>query len=140
MDHPLVDLAPGADDNALALEMAQRIRENLVQSASKRRDFAALRGTVLIVAKDTAETLTMRFDHGRLTIHDASIGIPVLTFCANRQALWNLWNTPAKAWILHPKKAFDFVFKPVAGGDIKIYGLISHPRTLRLFSSICSPP
>lgn len=137
---PIIDLAPGADNNALAVELARRIQNNLTHSPKKRGHFASLRGTVLIVAKDTGETLTMRFNHGRLTIHDGTIGIPALTFCATREALWYLWNTPAKEWPLHPKNALNLVFKPVAGGDIKIYGLISHPRTLWFFSSICSPP
>lgn len=133
-------MAPGADENALAAELVRRIKENLAQSARRRSDFAALRGTVLVVAKDTGETITLRFDHGRLTLHDGTIGIPAITFCADRQVLWDLWNTPAAQWLRHPKGVYHLVFKPLVSGRLKIYGLYSRPRMVRTFAGLCAPP
>ena len=91
---PIIDLAPGAEENPVAVELADRIRRNLSGSPRKKADFRALRGSILMVAQDRGEALTLRFDHGRLTIHDGTVGIPAVTFCGDLDALRRLTDFP----------------------------------------------
>lgn len=144
---PIVDLAPGAEENALALELAERIREGLRASEAKRADFRALRASVLVVAQDLAESFTLRFDHGRLTIHDGNVGIPSVTFCGDAAALRRLSDLPLTRRLRLPlagpltregRETWLHLVGLMIQGDLKVYGLTSHPRTvfhlLRLLS------
>ncbi|WP_437675992.1 hypothetical protein [Sorangium sp. So ce131] len=133
---PIIDLAPGAEENPLAAHFYQLTREHLARDAKRAADFRALRGSVLVVAQDTGASLTMRFDHGRLTIHDGAIGIPSVTFCGDEQALYRLpeiafhrWPRIPKLGILHRRQSAPLreLSRLVAGGDLKVYGLFAHP-------------
>lgn len=130
---PIVDLAPGAEENALGLELAESIRKNLADPA-KRRSFAALRGAVLIVAQDLGDSLTLRFDHGRLTIHDGTVGIPTITFCADLETLRRLRDVSASRFfrLLSIGSARSLIAQ-ITRGDLQIYGLSAHPRMVVRF-------
>ncbi|MCK6590400.1 MAG: hypothetical protein HUU21_39605 [Polyangiaceae bacterium] len=136
---PILDLAPGADENPLAIELAERIRARLDTSRRKLRDFRAMRGTFLVVAEDTGESLTLRFDHGRLTIHDGAIGIPGVTFCAPRSVLLHLPDTSIGRLIRRPAAVWRNLIAPIAKGELKIYGLIASPRVVSSFLRLLSP-
>jgi hypothetical protein len=136
---PIIDLAPGADDNPLAVELGDRIRARLAQKSRKLTDFRALRGTIMVVAQDTAESLTLRFDHGRLTIHDGAIGIPAVTFCADRAVLQRLADMPLLRWLRLPVRAWSRLVAPLSRGELKIYGLVTHPRLVLTFLRLLSP-
>ncbi|HVY45269.1 MAG TPA: hypothetical protein VHB21_05290, partial [Minicystis sp.] len=99
---PLVDLGPGAEDNPLAVELAERIRQNLSERPAKAADFRALRGTVFVALSDTGESITLRFDHGRLTIHEGQVGVPMLTFCGDTADLRRLPDLPMTRWLRLP--------------------------------------
>jgi hypothetical protein len=143
---PIVDLAPGAEENALAVEMADRIRRN-VRDPAAARDFAALRASVLMVAQDLAESFTLRFDHGRLTVHDGGVGIPSVTFCGDADALRRLSDFPLSRLLRFPRlgpfspegRTTWLLLASLYTADFKVYGLVAHPRTvvilLRLLSS-----
>jgi hypothetical protein len=146
--NPLIDLAPGAEDNPVAVELAAVIRKNIVESPKKQADFRGLRGSVLLVAQDRGESLTLRFDLGRLTIHDGAVGIPSLTICGDLQALRSLADVPLTRWLRLPgtglfsrrdKGSFNELLTQYFQGNLKVYGLAAHPRTfvrlLRIFSS-----
>jgi hypothetical protein len=135
---PIVDLARGAEDNPLAQALADHVRE-AVARPDKRRDFRALRGSVLMVAQDTTESATLRFDLGRLTVHDGSVGIPTVTFCGDQAVLLALQDVPLTRFFRLPlpfprKSAGAAVVRDlaahVARGDLKIYGMLAHPRLL----------
>ena len=130
---PILDLAPGADENPLATELAERIRAQLGSNRRKLKEFRAMRGTFLVVAEDTGESLTLRFDHGRLTIHDGAIGVPVVTFCAPRDVLLHLPDTSIRRMIRRPTAVWRNLIAPVAKGELKIYGLITSPRVVSSF-------
>jgi hypothetical protein len=136
---PIIDLAPGADDNPLAVELGESVRANLGQRTRKLADFRALRGTILVVAQDTGESLTLRFDHGRLTIHDGAIGIPAVTFCADRAVLLRLATIPLVRWLRLPVRAWSRLVSPITKGELKIYGLVTHPRLVLTFLRLLSP-
>lgn len=146
--NPIIDLAPGAEDNPIAVELVALIRKNLGENPKKQADFRAMRGSVLMVAQDRGEALTLRFDLGRLTIHDGAVGIPSLTVCGDLEALRRLADLPLTRWLRLPgtglfSNAGAATFRHLVGlyfqGNIKVYGLAAHPRTfvflLRILSS-----
>jgi hypothetical protein len=144
---PIIDLAPGAEDNPIALELAQLIRKNLAASPRKLSDFHGLRGSVLMVAQDLGEALTLRFDHGRLTIHDGTVGIPSVTFCGDLAALRRLSDFPVTRWLRLPilvpfaqrgRETWRHLARLFASGDLKVYGLAVHPRTVVFLLRILS--
>jgi hypothetical protein len=136
---PIVDLAPGADDNALAVRFAELIRQNLRVKPQKQADFRALRAGVLVVAQDSGDAFTLRFDHGRLTVHDGALGIPTVTFCGDASALMLLADVPIMPWLRLPvrlpfrdegREAYSRLALLLRTRQLKIYGLLAHPRTV----------
>ena len=147
--HPIVDLAPGAEDNPLAVRLGELIRDNLARHPARRAEFRAIRAAVLVVAQDTSASLTMRFDHGRLTIHDGAIGVPTLTFCGDEATLLRL---PEIAFhrrlglpvlgLRNPREGAPLreLAAQIARGDLKIYGLMAHPRLVLALLHLVSRP
>jgi hypothetical protein len=148
---PIIDLAPGAEDNALAVEISERIRESVAHRRGAAVDFRAMRASVLMVAQDLGESFTLRFDHGRLTVHDGAVGIPSVTFCGDADALRRLSDFPLTPWLRIPSlapfsRAGRETWRLLAAflaAEFKVYGLMAHPRTvvylLRLLGRHGSP-
>lgn len=145
---PIVDLAPGAEDNPLAASFAPLIRDNVASRRERLADFRAIRASILMVAQDSGASVTLRFDHGRLTLHDGAIGIPTVTFCGDEAALLRLPHIAFHRRVGLPvlgvlrRRAgapLRDLAALVAAGELKIYGLVAHPRLvltlLRLLSS-----
>ncbi|MBI3204518.1 MAG: hypothetical protein IT377_13950 [Polyangiaceae bacterium] len=136
---PVVDLALGADHVPLARQIAERVRTAISQPAL-RRDFDRMRGAVGIVADDADTALTLRFDFGRLTIHEGLIGVPTVTLrgiTRGLDALSELPAVPARG-LVDSGRSLAHVLGALRAGKLKIYGLTSHPRLvfrlLRLLS------
>ena len=140
---PIVDLAPGAEDNDLAVRLAARVRSNLARAPRKVKDFRALRGTVQVVALDAGSALTLRFDHGRLTVHDGTIGVPAVTFSGDTAALLRLVDVPLSRWLSIPfasaGRGAREILSLLSRGELKIYGLASHPRLVTRVLRLVSP-
>jgi hypothetical protein len=136
---PIIDLAPGADDNPLAVEISERVRARLTDRPRKLADFRSLRAAIFLVAQDTGDALTLRFDHGRLTIHDGAIGIPAVTFCADKSVLLRVADMRLMRWIRLPRAPWSRLGSPLMKGDLMIYGLATHPRIVLTFLRILSP-
>ncbi len=85
-----IAFAPEAEHNPLAVWVAETLRERLRRDPRRRRDFVGLRAAVVLVAKDRRLSVTLRFDHGFLTVHDGMMGIPDVTFCGDYEALTEL--------------------------------------------------
>lgn len=145
---PTVDLAPGAEENDLATTFADVLRHNLRTNARAQKSFRAMRATVHFVSVDTTQAVTMRFDHGRVTIHEGTIGIPHVTFCGDREAMLGLTSVPLAPWlglpVPNPTRPRDWatlrgLYRKIAGGDLTIYGFFSHARlatrVIRILSS-----
>ena len=135
-----VQLAPGAEENGLAMMLADLVRQNLDAKPHKNRDFDALRGSVSIVADDADVALTMRFDHGKLTIHDGIVGIPDVTIRGPSDTILSLSNMPLTRRLRLPiprdKEALG-VLRAVMGamrsGRFHVYGMAFHvPFVMRL--------
>ncbi len=140
---PLIDLAPGAENNPLASQLAERIRQSVDGDPARERSFMSLKSSILIVPFDTGDALTLRFDLGRLVIHDGNVGIPSVTFGGPSAAL-------AKLDELLPPRLRDLLpgqlgigrlreaLRLFASGDVKVYGLMVHPRTIYRFLRLLS--
>ena len=115
--------APGAEDNPLAVWAGEAVKNN-VDSGRARRDFLNMRAAVALVAPDRRLQVTMRFDHGYLTIHDGMIGIPDVTFCGDYELLMGIGDVPISRIGRLPVPPVSSLLS----GELKIYGLLSHPR------------
>jgi hypothetical protein len=148
MVDPIVDLAPGAEENDLAAFFADALRQNLRTNARARKSFGAMRATVHFVAVDAAQAVTMRFDHGRVTLHEGTIGIPAVTFCGDREAVLGLTGVPLSRWLglplpnpMRPRDwaALRALFRRLSEGTLVVYGFFSHARlvtrVIRVLSS-----
>jgi hypothetical protein len=139
---PSIELAAGADDNGLALMLADLVRQNLEAKPHKLRDFRALSGSFSIVAEDALVALTLRFDHGTLTIHDGIVGIPDVTIRGGSDTIMALSNMPLLGRFGLPipdprDKAAVAVARGVMdamrSGSFHVYGMLFHlPMLLRL--------
>src|SRR5262245_1366067 len=141
-----IELAPGAEDNEVARWIAGRIHETLSERPESERDFSAMRAAIAMVASDRRESVTLRFDHGYLTVHDGMLGIPDLTLCGDFTALVGLADIPlsrAGRLPLPPlnrarRSAWRTTALELVSGELKVYGMFSHPRLfmrlLRLLS------
>lgn len=85
-----VELAPGAEDNGLAVMMATMMSQNLVDHPERRADFDRLVGRIAIVAEDAGVALTMELTGGRAILHDGIVGIPDLTIRGGAEVIADL--------------------------------------------------
>ena len=98
-------LAPGAEENGLAIMLGDLVRQNLEAKPNKMADFDALEGRVSIVADDADVALTLVFERraaGSLTIHDGIVGIPDVTIRGPSEAILALSNMPLATPIRPP--------------------------------------
>lgn len=135
---PIVDLAPGAEHEPLAVTLAEAVRDGL-GDPERRRAFERLRGAVGVVIDDAATALTLRFDFGRLTVHEGLVGVPTVTLRGPRAELEGLTRL-----VLVPSGVPDVtsrggwrglrrVARVLWARKLVIYGLFAHPRfVLRL--------
>lgn len=144
MASAFVDIAPGAELNELAALYAERIRAS-IGNPRKLRRFRALKTTVLVVPFDEGDAFTLRFDLGRLTVHDGAIGVPIVTFGGPRELLeriemlhpWQLLRE-ASARSESPRnkpgsRESVSLLREVWRGELKVYGATRHPRTILRF-------
>jgi hypothetical protein len=142
----MIDVAPGAESQPLARELSDLVRSNVLRDAKKRDAFQKLRGAVAVVADDFGTALTLRFDFGRLVVHEGVIGIPDVTIRGSTRLLESLGELRSRTF---PGLAAGILRKGVTratfnasardgAGELKIYGLVAHPlfvhRLLRVLS------
>jgi hypothetical protein len=144
---PVIDVAPGAENQALARELAELVRSNVARDPRKRADFDRLRGAVAIIADDRSIALTLRFDFGRLVVHTGVIGTPDVTLRGPTLVLASLGDLPRKslpavaAGLLRGTAPSEALVGPVgerSHGPLKIYGLTTHPMMVRRLLSVLS--
>jgi hypothetical protein len=142
-----IQLAPDAHDNGLATMLAALVGDNLEAKPQKKRDFATLRGTVSIVADDADVALTLRFDRGKLTIHDGIVGVPDVTVRGPSEVIMALSSlplaTPFGLPIPNPRnpeavKTVRLVAAAVRTGRLHIYGMALHPRIVMKLTRLMS--
>ncbi|MEM9070856.1 MAG: SCP2 sterol-binding domain-containing protein [Myxococcota bacterium] len=133
---PSVHLSPGADNNGFAVMLAQLIRQNIDDRPEKKEAMGKMTGRVALVVEDLSLAVTLRFEEGRLTVHDGVVGIPDLTVRAPSE-----WHTRMSLVELEPRLGLPNprgdvareVFEASRRGDVKVYGMFtSLPLMLRL--------
>ena len=140
---PDVQLAPGAEDNGLAMMLRDLVTQNLEAKPHKMGDFEALQGNVSIVADDADVALTMRFEAGgKLRIHDGIVGIPDVTIRGPSEAVLALSNMPLATRLGLPipdprdaeaVKTVKLVMGAMRDGSLHVYGMAFHlPMMMRL--------
>jgi hypothetical protein len=141
---PVVDLAPGAEQDPLAQMFAELVRES-VRDERSRRQFDRLRASVGVVADDSGSALTLRFDFGRLTVHEGLVGIPTVTIRGMTSDIEALADLPLRGSLpalvdRGGRQALFAVFGALRTRRLKIYGLVPHARlVLRLLRVLCRP-
>jgi hypothetical protein len=140
---PDVQLAPGAEDNGLAIMLANLVRQNLDSKPHKKEDFAAIGGSVSIVADDADVALTLKFERGgKLMIHDGIVGIPDVTIRGPSDGILALSNMPLATRLGLPiprpgdresVRAVRSVFGLMRQGKLHVYGMAFHlPLIIKL--------
>jgi hypothetical protein len=145
---PDVQLAPDALENGLATMMADLVRQNLEAKPHKKADFAALAGSVAIVAVDVDVALTLSFERGgKLTIHDGVVGIPDVTIRGPSEAIMAMSNlplaTPLGLPIPNPRdresvRAVATVMRAMREGKLHAYGMPFHPFLVMKLTRVMS--
>jgi hypothetical protein len=133
-------LAPGAEDNGLCGMLADLVRQNLESKPHKRRDFDQIHGSVGIVAEDAEVALTLRFDGGKLTLHDGIVGVPDVTIRGPADSIVALSNVPltrglpiARRRDAEGKAVVDGMMRSMRDGSLQIHGALLHlPMMMRL--------
>lgn len=132
-----VDLAPGAEENRLATHLAAAVRAAIGGDPARNRAFRSLKATVLLVPFDEGDAVTLRFDFGRLVVHDGNVGVPTITIggpYAELMKLAEVGERGMRDFVLslfgrgprHPLRGW---LRLVAAGDVRLYGMMAHPRT-----------
>ena len=85
-----IDFAPGAEHNELATWMKELLEVRLRAEPARCARLRTMRAAVFFVSQDRRQTITLRFDHGPLTIHDGKAGVPDITFCGDHAVLVGL--------------------------------------------------
>jgi hypothetical protein len=146
---PAVALAPGAEENGLAIMLGDLVRQNLEAKPKKIADFDALEGRVSIVADDADVALTLVFARifdtdaaGSLTIHDGIVGIPDVTIRGPSEAILALSNMPLATPLGLPlpspgdpeaMKTVRDLARSMRDGKLHFYGMLLHlPLVMKL--------
>jgi hypothetical protein len=136
-----IALAPGAEDNGLAVMLSDLVRQNLEAKPHKRRDFDALDGVVAIIADDADVALTLCFDRGAMRAHSGVLGVPDLVIRGTSETILALSNMPlTKHGLPLPARAdaegrelVRSVFRALRDGSFRIDGILrSLPLLMRL--------
>jgi hypothetical protein len=142
-----ITLAKGADENGLAVMLADLLRQNLESKPQKLRDMQAMTGRIAIVAEDAAVAMTLRFDHGDLVVYDGVIGVPDVIVRASSDVIIALSNIPLTRRFALPVPAFRDreglkvlreVFAAMRNGTMKVDGSATHARLMLHLTRIMS--
>lgn len=145
-----IDLGRLAERDPLALEIKRRVLAHPVGSLGERA-LTRMWGTVVVVRRDppatglTLRELTLRFDYGRLVVHDGRVGRPHLSLWGTDAEVLSLgealvtqqptragvsaWTTLGRWWTVG--RLVSRSAEPAAGASrLQIFGGLAHPRLL----------
>ena len=140
-----IELAPGAEENAFASMLADLVRQNLESKPHKRKDFAALDGTVALIADDADVALTLEFRAGMLTLHDGIRGIPDVAVRGSSDAIMALSNVPLTRPLALPvptdRMSFEVLramVRATVTGELKVHGMLGNLGLLSKLTRVMS--
>lgn len=136
---PEIVLAPGADETALAVMLADIIRINLQTKPVRIKDFQSLSSRVYIHATDAEVEITLDFARGKLTVYSGKVEQPQISISTDSSTLMELTNIQIKGGMPY---FFDQtgreVTKKLLRGDLKIKGLVVHLLSLVRVTKVLS--
>jgi hypothetical protein len=144
---PVIELAPGAENNGFATMLADLVRQNLDAKPHKMKDFDAIHATIAIVAEDALVALTLAFDGGRLLIHDGIWKVPDVTVRGNSDIIMALSNVPLTRPFALPfahrgdkegAETMRTVMTAMRDGSFKVYGLAVHMGAMMHLTRVMS--
>src|SRR5450432_859873 len=141
-----IALAPGADENGLAVMLSELVRQNLEANPHKMPDFEALSGVIAIVAEDAEVALTLCFDRGNLRIYDRVLGVPDVVIYGSSDTIMALSNMPLNRQGLPIPRRDDkagqelvrSVFRALVRRQFRIQGLLFHLPMLMHLTKVMS--
>jgi hypothetical protein len=142
---PDIQLAEGAENNAFAAMLADLVRQNLESKPHKQKDFAALDGTVALVADDADVALTLDFRRGKLVLHDGIKGVPDVAVRGSAEAIMALSNVPLTRPLALPiptdRAAFEVMRamgRATRTGELKVHGLLGNLGLMNRLTRVMS--
>ena len=142
-----VTLAKGAEENGLAVMVADLVRQNLESKPQKARDLEAMHGRIALIAEDADVALTLRFDHGKLTVYDGVVGVPDVIVRAPSDIVIALSNVPLTGRFALPIPAYrdkeglsvlKEVGRAMRTGALHVDGAASHAALMLRLTRIMS--
>jgi hypothetical protein len=142
-----ITLAPGAEDNGLAVMLADLLRQNLESKPHKLRDMKAITGRIAIVADDAEVAMTLRFDGGNLIVYDGIVGIPDVSVRASSDVILALSNMPLTTRFALPfpsfrdrdgAKVLREVLAAMRSGGMKVHGGALHASMMLHLTRVMS--
>lgn len=141
----MIELAPGAENNAFATMLADLVRQNLDSKPHKKRDFQALDGTVALVADDAEVALTLEFRRGRLVVHDGIRNVPDVTVRGSADAIMTLSNVPLSRPLALPLPTdraslgvLRDMVRATRTGELRIHGMLGNLGLLSRLTRVMS--
>jgi hypothetical protein len=129
----------GAQENGLAVMLADLMSQNMEANPDKKRAFDWIKGSVAITAQDAEVSLTMFFNRGSCVVFDGVVGKPDLHVTGDSETILNLSNVPlfhGLPNLLDP--AGQELAKKLVFRQLQIEGLPFHPLTLSLLTYVLS--
>ncbi|MBW2703800.1 MAG: hypothetical protein JRF33_23525 [Deltaproteobacteria bacterium] len=139
MDDKSIVLDPGAEENGLALMLADLLRQNMEENPEKRKVFNLIKSVVAITSTDAEVSLTLFFNRGNCVIFDGVVGRPALHIEAESETILGLSTVPIKLYLpdlMDP--AGRGLVTNLFNKKLKITGLAFHPMTLLLLTNVMS--
>ncbi len=134
-----VHMAPGAEENGMAVMLAEMIKTNIGNKPARQKDFDKLNATVWITAEDADVRMTMVFNRGSLTVHDGHVGRPTLSIATDSATLLDLANIDIRygmPWYFD--ETGMNVVRKLLKRELKIKGMLTHTMALTHLTKIMS--
>ena len=125
-----IEVDGGAQDNGLALMIAELIRQNIEDRPEKARLLDRMHGRVAVVADDALVALTLHFEAGRLVVLDGISGIPDMTIRADSEQVVAMSQVEfTRVGLPDPRGAhLREVVAASRAGTIRVHGALRHAR------------
>lgn len=133
-----VKLAPGAEEVAMAVMLADMLKANL-EKPEKLKDFNKLKARVYIHAVDAETEITMDFDRGSLTVYGGKEGSPDISIETDAATLLDLANINIKygmPWYFD--ETGMAVVKKLLRKELRIKGMFTRLGALTRLTKIMS--
>ena len=134
-----IELAPGAENVALAGMLADLIRQNLQQHPEKWKDFSKLSTNVFIDVIDAEVSITLAFASGALIVYSGSHGVSNIRVATTADLLLALCMLRVVNGVprpFHPDSRA--LIKNMLRGAVKISGIPRNPLQMFRFARLMS--